>query len=64
MARKCELSKKKMLFGNRRSHSLNATRHQFNVNLITLKLVINGKKRKVKIAARTFRTLKKNNFKI
>jgi large subunit ribosomal protein L28 len=45
----------KPLFGNRRSHALNATRHAFKPNLQTV--TVNGTK--YKISARELKTLKK-----
>ena len=59
MARRCEISGKGALSGNRRSHALNTTKRKWNVNLQKMTLVVDGKKRVVKISARTFRTLKK-----
>ncbi len=53
MAKKATTTKP--LFGNRRSHALNATRHAFKPNLQTV--TINGKK--YRITARELRTLKK-----
>jgi len=54
MAKK--LTEKKPLFGNRRSHSLRATRHTQNLNLQKVTLE-NGEK--VILCARELRTLKK-----
>ena len=48
---------KKPLFGNRRSHALNATKHIFGLNLQTI--TINGKK--YRLSAREIRSLKKKN---
>lgn len=45
----------KPLFGNRRSHALNATRHAFKPNLQTV--TINGKK--YRVSARELKTIKK-----
>ena len=55
MSRKCEVSGKGPLTGNRRSHSMHATKHRWNVNL--QQVTINGEKKRV--SARTLRTLKK-----
>ena len=55
MSRVCEVSGKGPLTGNRRSHSLRATRRKWNVNL--QQVTINGEKKRV--SARTLRTLKK-----
>ena len=53
MAKK--ITEAKPLFGNRRSHALNATRHAFKPNLQTV--TINGEK--YRVTARELRTLKK-----
>lgn len=53
MARK--VTAKKPLFGNARSHALNATRKKQGVNL--QKVTINGKS--VRVSARELRSLKK-----
>ncbi len=55
MSRICLLTGKSANFGQSRSHSNRATKHRQNVNLQTIK--INGQR--VKVAARTLRTLKK-----
>ena len=48
---------KKPMFGNRRSHALNATRHMQKLNLQNVTLEDGTK---VKMSARELRTLKKN----
>ena len=53
MARK--ITVKKPLFGNTRSHALNATRKKQGVNL--QKVTVNGKS--VRVSARELRSLKK-----
>ncbi|MCI7802044.1 MAG: 50S ribosomal protein L28 [Floccifex porci] len=58
MSRVCEVSGKGPLTGNRRSHSLRATRRKWNVNL--QQVTINGEKKRV--SARTLRTLKKKGL--
>ena len=58
MSRVCEVSGKGPLTGNRRSHSLRATRRKWNVNL--QQVTINGEKERV--SARTLRTLKKKGL--
>ena len=50
-----KVTTKKPLFGNRRSHALNATKMQQNPNLQTF--TINGEK--VKLSAREARTMRK-----
>ncbi|MDD7281183.1 50S ribosomal protein L28 [Floccifex sp.] len=58
MSRVCEVSGKGPLTGNKRSHSLRATRRKWNVNL--QQVTINGEKKRV--SARTLRTLKKKGL--
>ena len=55
MAKK--ITETKPLFGNRRSHALNATKHAFKPNLQTVTII--GKK--YKVTARELRTLNKKN---
>lgn len=52
-----KLSGKKPLFGNRRSHALNATRHRQNANLQVVTLEDGTK---VRLSARELRTLRKD----
>ena len=61
MSRVCEVTGKKGLSGNKRSHSLHATRRKWNVNLQTVKVVIDGKPQKVRMSTRALRTLKKQS---
>ena len=55
MSRICELTNKKANFGNSRSHSNIATKRRQNVNLQTVRIA----GRRVRIAARTLKTIKK-----
>ncbi len=58
MSRVCAITGKKALSGNRRSHSLRATRRKWNVNLQKATIMVDGKPTKVRISARALRTLK------
>ena len=58
MSRVCAVSGKKAMSGNRRSHSLRATRRKWNVNLQKVHMVVDGKPVTVKISARALKTLK------
>ena len=58
MSRVCEISGKKALSGNNRSHSLRATRRKWNVNLQNTTIMVDGKPKKVRVSARALRTLK------
>ena len=56
----CYVTGKKTVFGNKRSHALNATRRMWKSNLQTVRIKDeNGKVVKVKVSARA---LKKNNL--
>ena len=58
MSKVCAVTGKKALSGNRRSHSLRATRRKWNVNLQNVTLLVDGKPTKVRVSARALRTLK------
>jgi len=58
MSRVCEFSGKKPMSGNRRSHSLRATRRKWNVNLQKVHIMVDGKPQTVRISARALKTLK------
>ena len=63
MSRKCPVTGKGPLSGNNRSHSLRATRRVQNVNLQKFKVNINGKLVTIRMSARAYRALMKNNTK-
>ena len=58
MSKVCAISGKKALSGNRRSHSLRATRRKWNVNLQKVHMIVDGKPTTVRISARALQTLK------
>ena len=60
MSRVCQITGKGPLTGNKRSHSLRATRRRWNVNLHTYKVEIDGKVYKVRMSARAYKTLNKS----
>ncbi|CVH77199.1 50S ribosomal protein L28 [Clostridiales bacterium CHKCI006] len=60
MSRKCAITGKGALTGNRRSHALNATKRKWNVNLQKVTLMVDGKPTKVRISARALKTLRKS----
>ncbi|CCP88364.1 50S ribosomal protein L28 [Candidatus Phytoplasma solani] len=56
---KCYITGKTTLFGNRRSHAMNATRRTWKSNLQNVRIIDeNGKTQKVKISARALKKLK------
>ncbi len=59
MSRKCAISGKGPMSGNKRSHSMRASRRKWNVNLQKATIMVDGKPTTVKVAARTLRTMKK-----
>lgn len=60
MARRCEITGVGPMSGNKRSHSLRATRRVWNGNLQKYRININGKMVTVKMTARAHRSLMKN----
>ncbi|WP_338981403.1 MULTISPECIES: 50S ribosomal protein L28 [unclassified Spiroplasma] len=62
MSRKCEVTGKSVLSGNKRSHAMNASRRKWNVNLQTVKVEIDGQVKKVKMSTRALRTLKRKGI--
>lgn len=64
MARVCQISGKGPLVGNNVSHANNKTKKRFMPNLRTIRIELeDGTKRKIKVAASTMRTLRKQNSK-
>lgn len=59
MSRKDDITGKKALVGNYRSHALNATKRKFNLNLQKVTIEENGKKVTYRVSAKTMRTLRK-----
>ena len=47
--------------GNKRSHSMRATRRKWNVNLQKVKVMVDGKPQTLRISARALKTLKAKN---
>ncbi len=62
MSKVCAISGKGPLTGNKRSHSLRATRRKWNVNLQKVNVMVDGKPQKLRISARALRTLKKKGM--
>lgn len=58
MSKVCAVTGKKAMSGNRRSHSLRATRRKWNVNLQKVQIMVDGKPQRVRISARALKTLK------
>ena len=63
MSKRCEVSGRGPLSGNRRSHSMRATRRKWNVNLQKVHMIVDGKPMTVKVSARALKTLKSKSAK-
>lgn len=61
MSRKSDISKKGPMFGNNRSHAMNATKRRWNLNLQKVKIVDPKTKKviKLKLSAKELKTLRK-----
>ena len=61
MARKCAITGKGPMSGNNVSHAKNRTKRRFLPNLRTIRVTLeDGTTRKIRVAASTLRTMKKN----
>jgi large subunit ribosomal protein L28 len=61
MAKRCAVSGKGPLVGNNVSHANNKTKRRFLPNLRTVRVTLeDGTRKKIKVAASTLRTMKKN----
>ncbi len=49
MAKNCELCGRGPLFGNRISHAHNVTKRRWNVNLQSVRAVVNGATKRLKV---------------
>jgi len=62
MSRRCVLSGKGPMVGNNVSHAKNRTKRRFLPNLRTVRITLpDGTRKKIKVAASTLRTMKKNS---
>ena len=60
MARRCAITGKGAMVGNNVSHANNRTKKKFQVNLRTIRVQLeDGSTRRIKVAASTLRTMKK-----
>ncbi len=61
MARRCAVTGKGPMVGNNVSHAHNKTKRRFLPNLRTVRVTLeDGTTKKIKVAASTLRTMKKN----
>ncbi|MCW5197002.1 50S ribosomal protein L28 [Buchnera aphidicola] len=64
MSKQCQITKKKPMFGNNRSHAMNATKKKFSPNLQNHKFWIPSKKKfiKLKISMQGMRMIDKKGI--
>ena len=62
MSRMDDVTGKKALKGNKRSHAMNATTRHFGLNLQKVTVMENGQKKTLRVTAKTARTLKKKGY--
>ena len=58
MSRVCAITGKGPLSGNKRSHSMRASRRRWNVNLQKVTVMVDGKPQKIRISARALKNIK------
>ena len=56
MARKCVITGKKTTAGNNRSHAMNASKRTWGANLQKVRILVNGKPKKVYVSARALKS--------
>jgi len=56
MAKVCEVCGKKPQFGNRISHAHNLTRRRWNPNLQTVRAIVNGGRRRMRVCTSCLRS--------
>ncbi len=61
MSKVCAITGKGPMSGNKRSHSMRASRRKWNVNLQKVKVMVDGKPQTMRISARALKTLKAKN---
>ena len=58
MAKVCEFCQRGPMFGNRVSHAHNVTKRRWNVNLQSVKAVVNGASKRVRVCTSCIRNNK------
>lgn len=56
MARKCYVTGRKTGTGNQRSHAMNANKRQWKANLQKVRILVDGKPKKVYVSARALKS--------
>ncbi|CAM3342567.1 50S ribosomal protein L28 [Hydrogenibacillus schlegelii] len=56
MSRKCFVTGKKPGFGNKRSHSMRASRRRWGVNVQKVRILVDGKPKRVWVSAKALKS--------
>ena len=56
MARKCVITGKQGRTGNKRSHALNQTKRKWGVNVQKVRIMVDGKPKRVYVSARALKS--------
>ena len=56
MGRKCVVTGRKTTSGNNRSHALNATKRSWKANLQKVRIMVDGKPKRVYVSARALKS--------
>ncbi|UOR12772.1 MULTISPECIES: 50S ribosomal protein L28 [Halobacillus] len=56
MSRKCVVSGRRTRSGNNRSHAMNANKRQFKANVQKVRILVDGKPKKVYVSARDLKS--------
>ncbi|MFS0643535.1 50S ribosomal protein L28 [Siminovitchia sp. 179-K 8D1 HS] len=56
MAKQCVITGRKTATGNKRSHAMNASRRTWGANLQKVRILVNGKPKRVWVSARALKS--------
>lgn len=56
MARKCQVTGKRTRSGNNRSHAMNSSKRTFGANLQKVRILVDGKPKRVYVSARALKS--------
>lgn len=62
MAKECVITGRKSRSGNKRSHAMNSSKRTWKANLQKVRILVNGKPKKVWVSARALNLVKWNAF--
>lgn len=58
MAKVCHVTGRKAVTGNNRSHAMNANKRRWNANLQKVRILVDGKPKRVWVSARALKSCK------